>query len=71
MSSSTASMSMTGPPYWLRVQAQEEHPHALRLVDYMLERAGGVHLHEVLEPRRKWPSLLEMFEAASQEKLSV
>lgn len=71
MSSSAASMSMTGTSHWLRVQAQEEHAHALRLMDYMLERDGQVRLREVLEPRREWSSLLEMFEAASEEEMAV
>ncbi len=49
---------------WMRVQAQEEQGHALRIFDHIVERGGRVKLHTLAEPQAAWASPLAAFQAA-------
>ncbi len=49
---------------WMRVQAQEEQGHALRIFDHIVERGGRVKLHALAEPQATWASPLAAFQAA-------
>ena len=53
--------NMPGFAHWMRLQAQEELAHAMRLFGYVLRRGGRVELHAIDAPRpisdRHSPSL--------------
>jgi ferritin len=51
-----------GTARWLRVQAQEETGHALRIFDFVLERGGQVVLAAIQKPDIVFKSLLDIFE---------
>lgn len=55
--------NMDGCAHWMRMQAQEEHMHGLKLFDYMTERGGRVELQAIAEPQKEWTSVLAVFEA--------
>lgn len=44
---------------WLRIQAEEEREHAMKLYDHLLERGGKVQLKAIDAPQTEWASTLE------------
>jgi ferritin len=56
---------------WMRVQAQEEVGHAMRIFDHIVERAGRVKLHSLAEPEPKWASPLAAFQAAYKHEQHI
>ena len=47
---------LDGFAHWMRVQAQEEFGHAMKLFDYLNERGGKVGLAALDAPQREWSS---------------
>lgn len=61
----------TGAGHWFRLQSQEEHAHAMRLLDFLIARHHPVQIGAVAEPRGTFDSLLEVFEAAQAQEQTV
>jgi len=57
------SRSLSGFGNWMRIQAQEEVSHAMRLVDFLLDRGGRVTLHSIDAPSTDFGSPLEVVRA--------
>ncbi|MFQ5512539.1 MAG: ferritin [Candidatus Krumholzibacteriia bacterium] len=57
-------LNLDGFAHWMRLQAQEELGHSIKLFDYVLEREGGVDLTEVAAPAAEWNSPLSACEEA-------
>lgn len=53
-----------GMASWMRIQAEEELGHALRIFDHVLERGGKVVLQALPAPEGTWASPLAAFQAA-------
>lgn len=64
MSAYFDSQHLSGMASWMRIQAQEEHQHAMKFFDFILARNGKVVLGEVNAPKKKWKSALDAFEDA-------
>jgi ferritin len=64
MSAHFSEANYDGFATWMRLQAQEEMGHAMRLYDYILERGGHVDLRTVEGPSGGFGSPLEIFESA-------
>jgi len=47
---------LDGFAHWMRIQAQEESIHAMKLFDYLNERGGKVELLPLDAPTSEWPS---------------
>ena len=47
---------LDGFAHWMRIQAQEEFNHAMKLFDYLNERGGIVALGALDAPQREWAS---------------
>ncbi len=61
---------LDGCAHWMRLQAQEEHDHALKIFDYVISRGGRVVLADVKAPPKDWASAQAAFEAAlAHEKI--
>jgi len=54
--------NMKGFGHWLRVQYQEETGHAMKLMDYLLERGGQPELKAIDAPPAEFGSPLNVFE---------
>ena len=52
-------MNLEGFSHWMRLQAQEELGHAMRLFNYVLERNGNVELLPIKAPPATWKSPLD------------
>lgn len=64
MSAHFAEQDLDGFATWMRLQAQEEVGHAMKLYDYVIERGGHVGLEAVAAPARKLGTPLKIFETA-------
>ncbi len=61
MSSYCHAENFFGFAKWLRMQAQEELGHGMRLFDYVHHRGGQVSLQAIEEPKARFNDLLELF----------
>ncbi|HYF76844.1 MAG TPA: ferritin [Symbiobacteriaceae bacterium] len=50
-----------GIAHWLKMQAQEEHEHAMRFFNFVLDRGGKVALQGLPQPHAQYESLREVF----------
>jgi ferritin len=61
----------TGAGHWFRLQSQEEHGHAMRLLNFLIARHHPVHLGGIAEPGATFDSLLDVFETAQAQEHTV
>ena len=61
----------TGAARWLRLQSQEEHMHAMKLLDFLLARDCDVQLRAIQAPHSPFASLLDVFERALEQEQEV
>lgn len=71
MSADLEGKSLPGFAHWMKIQAQEELYHAIKLYDYILERGGTAILTGIEGPQTKWKSPLEIFKAAYKHETKV
>jgi ferritin len=64
MSAYFTSISLDGFAHWMRLQAQEELDHSMRLYDHVLNREGAIELAPVKAPPPTWKSPLDACQAA-------
>ncbi len=65
------SINLRGFANWMRVQAQEELGHAMKMYDYLVARGGRVMLSSVAGPSSEWESPLAAFKDAYQHERKV
>lgn len=56
---------------WMRLQAQEETGHAMRLFNYLVERGERVELKKIDQPEKEFGTPQEAFRAALQHERKV
>ena len=71
MSAYFQSKSLGGFASWMRVQAQEEMVHAMKLYDFINERGGRVILAPIEAPPTEWNSPLATMEAVYEHEQKV
>ncbi len=62
MSAHCETKSFRGFAHWLRVQAQEETAHAMKLVAFVLDRGGRLELKVIDAPPTEFGSITQVFE---------
>jgi ferritin len=62
MSAYFSDINLNGCARWMRLQAQEELSHALKIYDYINERGGRPVLTGIDAPPRSWDSPTDVFE---------
>lgn len=62
---------LDGFAHWMRIQAQEESNHAMKLFDYINERGGTVELLPLDGPAREWPSASAAVEAVLNHERAI
>ena len=63
--------SLSGFAHWMRVQAEEETFHAMKMFDYVHERGGVVTLTAIDQPDSQWESPLAVIEAVLRHEEHV
>ena len=71
MSAWCEGQKFTGAARWLRLQSQEEHMHAMKLLDFLLARDCDVQLRAIEAPHSPFASLLDVFERALEQEQDV
>lgn len=64
-------LSLTGFAHWMRMQADEEMDHAMRIYNYVVERGGRVMLATLNAPQIDWKSPLTAFESALEHEKHI
>lgn len=59
---------LPGLSRWLRLQAEEEHIHAMKLFDYILERGGEVNLQQIEAPDASWTNVQELLNGVAEHE---
>lgn len=65
------SRSLSGFGHWMRLQAQEEVAHAMKLVDFLVDRGGKVELGAIEAPKSEFDSPLEVMQKALAHEQKV
>jgi len=63
--------SFRGFAHWLRIQAQEETKHALKLVDFVLDRGGHLELAAVPAPGAEFGGVTQVFEKILEHEKGI
>lgn len=71
MAAYCAHEQFNGSAQWLRIQSQEEHAHAMRLYDFLINRGGRVKLEPIKKPKRKFDSIVSVFEHVLEQEQTV
>jgi len=62
--------NLNGFANWMRIQAQEELIHGMKVFDFIDERDGKIQFADIKQPREEWDGPLEVFkDALANEKL--
>jgi len=71
MSVYSESENYKGFANWLKVQYEEETSHAMKFLNYIVERGGTVELQAIEAPPVKFGSMLKVFEEVYAHELKV
>jgi ferritin len=71
MSAHCEAKSFRGFALWLRIQAQEENKHALKLVDFVLDRGGRLDLRGIEAPPKEFGSITQVFEKILEHERKI
>ncbi len=64
-------LNFRGAAQWMRLQAEEEKGHAMRLFDYLIQRNAKVELFDIAAPKVSPKSLLEVFKLSLEHEQKV
>lgn len=62
MSSYFEAINLRGFANWMRVQAQEEFAHTMKLYEYILDRGGRSLIGAIDAPKHEWTDVLDVYE---------
>ena len=71
MSAHFLDLNLNGFAQWMRVQAQEELIHGMKIYDFLDEREGKIELTEIPTPQGTWENPLAVFEDALKNEKAV
>ncbi len=71
MSAHCEGRSFRGFAHWLRVQAQEETKHAMKLVTFLLDRGGKLKLGAISAPPCEFGTVTQVFEKILEHEKSI
>ncbi len=63
-----ANENLDGMATWMKVQSQEEHFHAMKFFDYLIERGGKVELLAIDKPEVDFGNPLKAFKGALEHE---
>lgn len=71
MSAHCERRSFKGFAHWLKVQAQEETVHAVKLIDFLLDRGGSLELQPIAAPPREFGTIIQVFEQTLEHEKGI
>ena len=64
-------LDLSGFANWMKVQAQEEMTHAMKIHDYIIQRGDRVILTKIEAPQTEWESPVNAFEHVYEHEQKV
>jgi ferritin len=64
-------LSFKGFAHWLRVQAGEETAHAVKLIDFLLDRKGKLELKPIAAPPQEFGGVIQVFEQTLAHEMGI
>lgn len=61
-------LNLSGFAAYYKVQASEEHVHAMKIYDHVLTRGGKVELEAIAKPQAEWTGALDGLKAAYEHE---
>jgi|SRR5690554_823650 len=71
MSAHFSSLSLDGFAHWFKLQSQEEYGHAMKILQYILDRNGKVSLMKIDPPKEEWKTPQAVFKEAFDQEVFV
>jgi ferritin len=71
MSAHCEGRSFRGFAHWLRVQAHEETKHAMKLVEFVVDRGGRLALAAIAAPPSEFGGITQVFEQILEHEKSI
>jgi len=71
MAAHLESMNLKGFAHWMRIQANEETKHAMKIYEHIIQRGGKVTLQQIDAPPSRWKSAKEIFGESYQHEQKV
>jgi ferritin len=71
MSAYCSHLEFNGAASWLKLQYEEEHTHATKIYNYLVEQGVHVVLGEVANPPSEFGKLLEVFNSSLSHEQSM
>ncbi|MBL0210773.1 MAG: ferritin [Holophagaceae bacterium] len=71
MSAHCDALSFKGFAHWLRIQAVEETAHAMKLIDFILERHGKLELQPITVPPAEFGGVIQVFEKTLEHEKGI
>jgi ferritin len=71
MSAWFETQNLTGFAHWMRMQAQEEVTHAMKLYTYIIDKRGELAFKSIKEPKGQWGSPVDALEQAYKHECQV
>lgn len=71
MSAHCEGLGFKGFAHWLRIQAGEETAHAMKLIDFVLDRGGKLDLQVIAAPPREFGSVIQVFEQILEHERTI
>jgi ferritin len=71
MSAHCETLSFKGFAHWLRIQATEETAHAVKLIDFLLDRKGKLELKLIAAPPKEFGSVIQVFEQTLAHEMGI
>jgi ferritin len=63
--------NLPGFAHWMRVQAEEERGHGMKLFEHLLDRGAKVLLAPIAGPELKWKTSMEVFKQVQEHEAAV
>jgi ferritin len=73
MSAYCSHMEFSGAAHWFKTQYDEEHQHATRIYNYLIDQGVHVELEPIAKPESDFGSLLDVFRSslAHEQKMTA
>ena len=71
LSTQCAARNLKGSAHWLKQQWNEELSHAMKLIDYVLERGNEITLKSIENPQVEFKSLTTLFQSVLENEQKV
>lgn len=68
MSAYLESTIYAGFAKWMRIQAEEERQHAMKIYSYLADRGGRIVFASLAKPKNEYESVREIFHAALEQE---